>query len=54
MEVEKITKKEYLSKLLLYHKENPSPKIEINKCGKSIVLKRTFIEEYFIEDIDTA
>ena len=50
--MKKITAKQYKAKLLLYQKEDPTPKIEINRSGKMIVLKRTFTEELLVEDVD--
>lgn len=52
MEVEKLTASEYKAKLSLYRKEKNRPTLEENGCGKKIVLKRHYCEEYLVEDID--
>ena len=52
MDIIKLTAEEYKAKLISYHKDKGNPKIEINHCGKNIVLKRVYCEEYFIENLD--
>lgn len=50
--LKKITVSEYEAKLKSYHKDKGCSKIEINRCGDSIVLKRTYCENIIIKNID--